>query len=89
VIGESFAQGIAVVLFAELGQDGKDQAAAAQLEAEILKDGLDCFAHTVLYTLYDVQCVTSSINQDFLRLTVLIQSFALRSICLAPENVLR
>jgi hypothetical protein len=51
--GEGFAQGVAVVLLAELGEDGEDEAAAAELEAEVLEDGLDCFVHTVLHTLYD------------------------------------
>jgi hypothetical protein len=53
VIGEGLAQGVAVVLLAELGQDGEDKAAAAEFEAEVFKDGLDGVRHTVLYTLYD------------------------------------
>jgi hypothetical protein len=48
------------VLLAELGEDGQDEAAAAELEAEVLEDGLEGFCHTVLHTLYDAQCVASS-----------------------------
>jgi hypothetical protein len=40
------------VLLAKLSEDGEDEAAAAELEAEVLKDGLEGFAHTVLHTLY-------------------------------------
>jgi hypothetical protein len=41
------------MFFAELSQDGEDETTATEFEAEVLKDGLDGFAHTVLYTLYD------------------------------------
>src|ERR1700760_4295699 len=67
VIGEGFAQGIAVVLLAELGQDGEDEAAAAELEAEVFKNRLDGFGHTVLYTLYDAQYMPSSSFTNFSR----------------------
>jgi hypothetical protein len=60
MIGEGLAQSVAVVLFAKLSQDSQDETAAPELEAEVLKDGLYSFAHTVLYTLYGIQCVTSS-----------------------------
>jgi hypothetical protein len=36
----------------ELSKDGQDKAAAAELEPEILENGLGRFAHTVLHTLY-------------------------------------
>src|SRR4051812_14137418 len=67
MIGKGLAQGVAVVLFAELSQHGKDEAAAAQLEAEVFEDGLEGFAHTVLSTLYDVQCMASSTLLDFFK----------------------
>jgi hypothetical protein len=60
MVGEGFAESVAVVLLAELGENGKDEAAAAELEPEVLEDGLESFAHTVLYTLYDTQYVPSS-----------------------------
>jgi hypothetical protein len=34
LVGEGFAEGVAVVLGAELGEDGDDEAAAAEFEAE-------------------------------------------------------
>jgi hypothetical protein len=37
-VGEGFAQGVAVVLGAELGEDGDDEAAAAEFEAEGVED---------------------------------------------------
>jgi hypothetical protein len=60
VVGECFTERVAVVLFAELGEDGEDKAATAELKAEVLEDGLKGFGHTVLYTLYDTQCMASS-----------------------------
>ena len=67
-VGEGLAEGVAVVLGAELGEDGDDEAAAAEFEAEGVEDlGFDlglrrvgCWFHTVCQLLYDVQCVMSS-----------------------------
>jgi hypothetical protein len=38
LVGEGFAEGVAVVLDAELGQDGDDEAAAAEFETEGIED---------------------------------------------------
>jgi hypothetical protein len=38
-VGEGFAEGVTVVLGAELGEDGDDEAAATELEAEGVEDG--------------------------------------------------
>ena len=40
-VGEGFAQRIAVVLGAELGKDSQDEAAAPELQAEVLKEVQD------------------------------------------------
>jgi len=65
LVGESFAEGVAVVLSTELGEDGEDEAAAAELEAEGVENlGFDLDldlgfgrvgvgVHTVCQLLYD------------------------------------
>jgi hypothetical protein len=37
LIGEGPTQGVAVVFIAQLGEDGQDEAAATELEAEVLE----------------------------------------------------
>jgi hypothetical protein len=67
--GEGFTQGVAIVLLAKLGENGQDEAAATELEAEVLEDGLEGFIHTALHTLYDAQCTASSRSREFFEKT--------------------
>jgi hypothetical protein len=39
LVGEGFAKGVAVVLVAELGENGEDEGAAAEFEAEGVEEG--------------------------------------------------
>jgi hypothetical protein len=58
-VGEGFAEGVTVVLGTELGEDGEDQAATAELEAEGVEElgfgriGMGGGSHTVCRLLYD------------------------------------
>ena len=61
LVGEGFAEGVAVVLGAELGEDGDDQAAAAEFEAEGIEDlgiGGRVGGVSILYVNY---CMTHSV----------------------------
>jgi hypothetical protein len=59
VVGESFAEGVAVLLGAELGEDGEDEGAATKLEAKVFEE-IRFDGHTVPYPLYDIHCMTHS-----------------------------
>jgi hypothetical protein len=56
-LGQIFAERVAVMLLAKLGEDGEGQAAAAKLEAkafeEVFSYGHCCASYTVLHILYD------------------------------------
>jgi cold shock CspA family protein len=54
LVGEGFAEGVAVLLGAESGKDGKDETTAAKLEAEVFKEvgGWEAVFHIVSGTYY-------------------------------------
>ena len=58
--GEGFAQGVAVVLLAKLGQHCQGQAAAAEFQAEVFEEVFG-EGHAVPHTLYINYCITYSV----------------------------
>ncbi len=62
-VGQSLAEGVSVVLDAELGEDGDDEAAAAEFELEGVEEGFGPVgkgAHTVWSILCYIQYMVSS-----------------------------
>ena len=69
LVGEGLAEGVAVLLFAEHGQDGEDQRATAKFEAEVFKELV--VVGTGRHIVYDAHCMVHSIGcqELFLRAT--------------------
>jgi hypothetical protein len=62
VVGEGFAEGVAVLLGAELSEYGEDEGAASELRAKIVEDvGVECH---VLCTVYCVSATVRNILCD-------------------------
>ena len=64
MLGEIFAERVAVVLLPELRENGESKAAAPEFESKVFEDVLrsglmlclvHCTSHTVSYTVYDVK----------------------------------
>src|SRR4029077_7230902 len=67
MLGESLAKRVAILLGAELREDGQDQGAAAQLHADVLEE-MGFGGHTVHHPLYGIHCMAYSIGcQAFFR----------------------
>jgi len=60
MIGEVFAERVAVVLLPELGEDRESKAAAPELEPKVFEDVLG-EGHAVPRTLYFTYCITHSV----------------------------
>ena len=66
-LGQGLAQRVAVVLGAELAEDGQHQAAAPQLEAQVLEQGLVVRGrvsgswHGASQLVCEAQCVTHTV----------------------------
>jgi hypothetical protein len=61
LVGEGFAEGVAVMFERKLGQDGDDEAAAAKLEAKGIEDlgiGVELRLVSILYVNY---CMSHSV----------------------------
>ena len=59
-IAQVFAEGVAVMLAPQLGENGDDEQAAAELEADVFEEIGIHFGFTVCQTLCDTQCVQNS-----------------------------
>src|SRR4029077_2718726 len=78
VLGKGFAEGVAVLFGVELGQDGEDERAAAELEAKVLEEEVLVVGHSVWRILCCIHCMKYTVWRtvrdvkgnfwDFLRL---------------------
>jgi hypothetical protein len=73
VFRQSLAEGVAVLLGVELGEDGEDQRPAAEFHAEVFEE-IVIGGHAVWHLLCDIHCTTYTV-----RCTVLIVKCFLRT----------